>query len=65
MTDITKFKSVGIEISSYDKLKTICDYEDRNIRQQLTRLINIKHKELFGEQPAETFKTGGIINHMK
>ena len=40
MTDTSKFKSVGLDLESYDKLNKICDYQRRNIRQQLGLLID-------------------------
>ena len=33
MTDITKYKSVAIDLKTYGKLKQICKDEHRNIRQ--------------------------------
>ena len=40
MTDTSKFKSVGLDLESYDKLNKICDHQRRNIRQQLGLLID-------------------------
>ena len=40
MTDTTKFKSVGLDVKSYEKLNKICDHQRRNIRQQLGLLID-------------------------
>ena len=40
MTDTSKFKSVGLDRKSYDKLVNICDHQRRNIRQQLGLLID-------------------------
>ena len=40
LTDIAKYKSVGIDITTYNKLRKICDAEDRNVRQQISRMVN-------------------------
>ena len=40
MTDTTKFKSVGLDVKSYNKLIKICDHQRRNIRQQLGLFID-------------------------
>jgi len=45
VTDTTKYKSVGIDITTYNKLRKICDAEDRNIRQQISRWVNKEWRE--------------------
>ena len=40
MTDTTKFKSVGLDIESYEKLMKITKHQRRNIRQQLGLMID-------------------------
>ena len=40
MTDTTKFKSVGLDVKSYNKLIKICEHQRRNIRQQLGLFID-------------------------
>ena len=49
MADTSKWKSVGIDISTYNKLRKICDSEDRNIRQQITRMVNQEYKAKFSQ----------------
>lgn len=44
LTDIAKYKSVGIDITTYNKLRKICEAEDRNVRQQISRMVNEKWK---------------------
>jgi len=50
MADTSKWKSVGIDISTYNKLRKICDAEDRNIRQQITRMVNQEYKSVVGKE---------------
>lgn len=45
MTDTSKYKSVGIDITTYNKLRKICVEEDRNIRQQISRMVNKEWRE--------------------
>jgi len=45
MTDISKFKSIGIDIPTYNKLKAICDKERRNIRQQIGLLVDKEYEK--------------------
>jgi hypothetical protein len=40
MADTSKFKSIGIDIATYNKLKIICDKERRNIRQQIGLMVD-------------------------
>lgn len=50
MPDSKKYKSVGIEIPSYEKLLVIADHEDRPIGKQLSRIINEKYEEVIAQQ---------------
>lgn len=59
MTNISKYKSVGIDITTYNKLRKICDDEDRNIRQQISRMVNVAYKEKYGNQ-VETMGIGSV-----
>jgi hypothetical protein len=49
MADTAKWKSVGIDISTYNKLRKICECEDRNIRQQISRMVNQEYKSVVGK----------------
>jgi hypothetical protein len=40
MADTSKFKSIGIDVSTYNKLKIICEKERRNIRQQIGLMVD-------------------------
>ena len=53
MTDISKFKSVGLDRKSYDKLIKICDHQRRNIRQQLSLMID----QEFDKEEYNKYKT--------
>ena len=47
MADTTKFKSIGIDVDTYEKLKRICDDERRNIRQQVSIWVDKDYEERF------------------
>ena len=47
MADPTKFKSIGIDVDTYEKLKRICDDERRNIRQQVSIWVDKDYEERF------------------
>tara|TARA_B100000212_G_C27265118_1_gene486201 strand:- start:609 stop:791 length:183 start_codon:yes stop_codon:yes gene_type:complete len=42
-----QWKSVGIDITTYNKLRKICDQEDRNISQQIKRMVNREYRDTF------------------
>jgi len=42
-----QWKSVGIDITTYNKLRKICDQEDRNISQQIKRMVNKEYRDTF------------------
>lgn len=46
--DTSKFKSVGIDINTYNKLKKLCEDNHRNIRQQIAKLVNDDYKKAYG-----------------
>ena len=64
MTDTTKFKSVGLDVKSYDKLLKICDHQRRNIRQQLGLFIDQEfEKEEYNKYKSKVTSLGlGAIN---
>ena len=45
MADPSKFKSIGIDVSTYNKLKIICDKERRNIRQQIGLMVDKEYEK--------------------
>lgn len=47
MADTTKFKSIGIDVDTYEKLKRICFDERRNIRQQVSIWVDNDYEERF------------------
>tara|TARA_R100001129_G_scaffold177280_1_gene152045 strand:+ start:372 stop:584 length:213 start_codon:yes stop_codon:yes gene_type:complete len=64
MTDTSKFKSVGLDVKSYEKLNKICDHQRRNIRQQLGLLIDKEFdKEEYSKYKSKVTSLGlGAIN---
>jgi hypothetical protein len=64
MTDTSKFKSVGLDVKSYDKLIKICDHQRRNIRQQLGLFIDQEFdKEEYNKYKSKVTSLGlGAIN---
>ena len=64
MTDISKFKSVGLDRKSYDKLIKICEHQRRNIRQQLSLMIDQEfEKEEYNKYKSKVTSLGlGAIN---
>ena len=64
MTDISKFKSVGLDRKSYDKLIKICEHQRRNIRQQLSLMIDQEFdKEEYSKYKSKVTSLGlGAIN---
>ena len=66
MTDTTKFKSVGLDIDSYEKLQKIIKHQRRNIRQQLGLMIDQEFKkEEYNDYRAKVTSLGlGAINRL-
>ena len=66
MTDTTKFKSVGLDIESYEKLQKIIKHQRRNIRQQLGLMIDQEFKkEEYTDYRAKVTSLGlGAINRL-
>lgn len=50
MADTSKWKSVGIDLTTYNKLRKICNSEDRNISQQIKRMVNKEYRDTFGSE---------------
>ena len=50
MADPTKFKSIGIDVDTYEKLKKICSDERRNIRQQISIWVDKDYEDRFKEE---------------
>ena len=67
MTDTSKFKSVGLDVKSYDKLIKICDHQRRNIRQQLGLFIDQEFdKEEYNKYKSKVTSLGlGAINSIQ
>ena len=42
-----QWKSVGIDLNTYNKLRKICEEEDRNISQQIKRMVNREYRDTF------------------
>ena len=63
MADPTKFKSIGIDVDTYEKLKRICFDERRNIRQQVSIWVNNDYEERFKEENKITRLGLGTLNN--
>ena len=60
MTDTSKFKSIGIDIDTYNKLKIICDKERRNIRLQVGLLVDKECERLGINNNNKVLGLGGL-----
>ena len=49
MTDTDKFKSVGVDIHTYNKLRKLCTDEHRNVRQQIGKLVADEYTKKYGD----------------
>ena len=63
MADPTKFKSIGIDVDTYEKLKRICDDERRNIRQQVSIWVDKDYEERFKDDNKITRLGLGTLNN--
>ena len=63
MADPTKFKSIGIDVDTYEKLKRICFDERRNIRQQVSIWVDNDYEERFKEENKITRLGLGTLNN--
>ena len=50
MPDISKYKSVGMRIESYDKLKKLSEDERRSGGQQASKLIDEAFEDKYGKE---------------
>ena len=60
MTDTSKFKSIGIDVDTYNKLKIICDKERRNIRLQVGLLVDKECERLGINNDNKVLGLGGL-----
>ena len=60
MTDTSKFKSIGIDIDTYNKLKIICKEERRNIRLQIGLLVDKECERLGINNDNKVLGLGGL-----
>jgi len=60
MTDTSKFKSIGIDVDTYNKLKIICDKERRNIRQQIGLMVDKECERLNINNDNKVLGLGGL-----
>ena len=63
MADPTKFKSIGIDVQTYEKLKRICADERRNIRQQVSIWVDKDYEERYKEEKKITNLGLGRLNN--
>jgi hypothetical protein len=63
MADPTKFKSIGIDVDTYEKLKRICSDERRNIRQQISIWVDKDYEERYKEENKITRLGLGTLNN--
>ena len=63
MADTTKFKSIGIDVDTYEKLKRICSDERRNIRQQISIWVDKDYEERYKEENKITRLGLGTLNN--
>ena len=60
MADPSKFKSIGIDVSTYNKHKAICDKERRNIRQQIGLMVDKECERLNINNDNKVLGLGGL-----
>ena len=49
MTDTSKYKSVAVDIATYNKLRKLAETNHRYIRQEISRMTSEAYKEKFGD----------------
>jgi|ETNvirenome_2_60_1030617.scaffolds.fasta_scaffold23799_3 ferritin len=49
MPDTTKFKSVGVDLTTYQKLIKLSEDEHRNVRQQIAKLTADAFDKKYGQ----------------
>lgn len=60
MADPSRFKSIGIDLSTYNKLKIICDKERRNIRQQIGLMVDTEYEKYEVNNNVKTLGLGTL-----
>ena len=60
MTDISKFKSVAVDIDTYNKLELICKEERRTKRQQLGLMVDKECEKLNLNTESKVLGLGGL-----
>lgn len=52
MTDTSKYKSVAVDIPTYNKLRKLSESNHRYIRQEISRMTSEAYKAQFGDVAA-------------
>ena len=60
MTDISKFKSIAVDIDTYNKLELICKKERRNKRQQIGLMVDKECEKLNLNTESKVLGLGGL-----
>ena len=60
MTDISKFKSIAVDIDTYNKLELICKEERRNKRQQIGLMVDKECEKLNINTESKVLGLGGL-----
>jgi hypothetical protein len=60
MADPSRFKSIGIDLSTYNKLKIICEKERRNIRQQIGLMVDTEYEKYEVNSNVKTLGLGTL-----
>jgi hypothetical protein len=60
MADPSRFKSIGIDLSTYNKLKIICEKERRNIRQQIGLMVDKEYEKYEVDNNVKTLGLGTL-----
>ena len=60
MTDISKFKSIAVDIDTYNKLELICKEERRNTRQQIGLMVDRECEKLNINTESKVLGLGGL-----
>ena len=60
MTDISKFKSIAVDIDTYNKLELICKEERRNNRQQIGLMVDRECEKLNINTESKVLGLGGL-----
>ena len=60
MTDISKFKSIAVDIDTYNKLELICKEGRRNKRQQIGLMVDKECEKLNIQIESKVLGLGGL-----